>query len=184
MSAAGVERVLSPGGACWICGLPAVCGEKLPGRKRKVRGLCQTHADAIFGAEDPAWRRLDDKTQREIVDDWLRAMTILANGGHRPLEELMAEIAAVNDTRTEHIKIITPLMPGEAYDLDQADRAQRRLRSRETMVHAMITQILLGWCATASGETRGDVLQRLALTLDTWLDQPEPPAQGPSAGSS
>jgi hypothetical protein len=24
----GVERVPSPGGACWMCGLPAVCGEK------------------------------------------------------------------------------------------------------------------------------------------------------------
>ncbi len=27
----------SPGGACWVCGLPAVCGEKLPGRRHKVR---------------------------------------------------------------------------------------------------------------------------------------------------
>jgi hypothetical protein len=32
----------------------AVCGEKLPGRRRKVRGLCQTHADAVFaGTPDP-----------------------------------------------------------------------------------------------------------------------------------
>ena len=46
----GVERVPLREGACWICGLAAVCGEKLPGRRHKVRGLCQTHADAVFGA--------------------------------------------------------------------------------------------------------------------------------------
>ncbi len=39
MAGGGVERVPAPGGACWICGLPAVCGEKLPGRLHKVRGL-------------------------------------------------------------------------------------------------------------------------------------------------
>jgi hypothetical protein len=48
----GVERVPSPGGVCWLCGLTAVCGEKLFGRRRKVRGLCQAHADAVFGASD------------------------------------------------------------------------------------------------------------------------------------
>jgi len=64
-----LERVPSPGGACWMCGLPAVCGEKLPGRRRKARVLCQAHADAVFGAENPPWRRLDAKTQRDIVED-------------------------------------------------------------------------------------------------------------------
>ncbi len=52
-----------------MCGLPAVCGEKLPGRRRKARVLCQAHADAVFGAENPPWRRLDAKTQRDIVED-------------------------------------------------------------------------------------------------------------------
>jgi hypothetical protein len=32
------------------------------------------------------------------------------------------------------------------------------------MVHAMITQVLLGWCATAAGQTRSEVIERLALT--------------------
>jgi hypothetical protein len=31
---------------------------------------------------------------------------------------------------------------------------------------------------TAAGQTRGEVIERLALTLDTWLDQPgAPPGQ-------
>ena len=55
MTSGGVERVPAPqGAACWICGLTAVRGERLPGRRHKVRALCQAHADAVFGAQDPA----------------------------------------------------------------------------------------------------------------------------------
>jgi hypothetical protein len=110
----GVERVPSPGGPCWICGLPAACGEKLPGKRHKVRGLCQSHADAVFGMQDPPGRHLDAKPQREIAEEWLRSITILAHGGHRPADELLAEIAAVNDTGTETIRLMSPLMPGLA----------------------------------------------------------------------
>jgi len=47
------------------------------------------------------------------------------------------------------------------------------------MVHAIVTQILLDWCATATGQTRSDVIQRLAL-LDAWLDdEPRPLPEGP-----
>lgn len=173
MTGTGAERVPSPGGACWICGLPAVCGEKLPGRRHKVRALCQAHADAVFGSQDPLWRRLDAKTQRDIVGEWLRGMTILAHGGGRPMNELLAEISAVNEAGTHAIRLVSPLMPGEARDLQENIRAQNRLRGRETMVHAIVTQILLGWCATASGQTPSDVIQRLALRLDAWLDEHE-----------
>jgi hypothetical protein len=158
-----------------MCGLPAVCGQQMSGRRRKVRGLCQVHADALFGAENPPWRRLDAKTQRDIVQDWLRGITIMAHGRGRPMKELLAEIAAVNDVGTEQVRLVTPLLPGELRDLQESNRAEYRLRGREGMVHAIITQILLGWCADASGETRADVLQRLALRLDAWLDELEQP---------
>lgn len=177
MTGAGVDRVPSPGGACWMCGLPAVCGEKLPGRRHKVRALCQAHADAVFGSQDPPWRHMDARTQRDIAEEWLRGMTILAHGGGRPAGELLAEIAAVNETGAHMIRLISPLMPGEARDLHASIRAQNRLRGRETMVHAIVTQILLGWCATATGQAPGEVLQRLALELDDWLGQSGPPGQ-------
>lgn len=128
MAGGGVERVPSPGGACWMCGLPAVCGEKLPGRRHTVRALCQSHADAVFGLEDPPWKRLDAKSQREIADEWLRSITILAHGGHRPPAELLAEIAAVNQAGTETVRLMSPLMPGEARDLEETQRAVDRLR--------------------------------------------------------
>ncbi|UJW32431.1 hypothetical protein L3Q67_01175 [Saccharothrix sp. AJ9571] len=48
---AGVVRVASvEGGPCWLCGLPAVAGEKLPGRRHKVRLLCRRHDQLVFGA--------------------------------------------------------------------------------------------------------------------------------------
>jgi hypothetical protein len=33
------------------------------------------------------------------------------------------------------------------------------------MVHAVVAQVLLSWCATASGQTPSDVIQRLALAV-------------------
>jgi hypothetical protein len=45
----------------------------------------------------------------------------------------------------------------------------------ETMIHAMVTQILLGWHTIATGQTRGDTIQRLALALEAWLDEPRTP---------
>jgi len=157
-----------------MCGLPAVCGEKLPGRRRKARGLCQAHADAVFGAEDPPWRHWDARTQRDITEEWLRSMTILAHGVGRPMKDLIAEIAAVNEVSTDPVRLASPLMPGEARDLEETFRAQNRLRGREAMVHAMATQLLIGWCAMATGQTRGEVVQRLALALDEWLGDSGP----------
>ncbi|UJW36898.1 hypothetical protein L3Q67_45350 (plasmid) [Saccharothrix sp. AJ9571] len=45
----GVVRVAACGGRCWLCGLPAVSGEKLPGRRHKVRLLCRRHDQLVFG---------------------------------------------------------------------------------------------------------------------------------------
>jgi hypothetical protein len=87
------------------------------------------------------------------------------------MNEVLAEIAAVNDVGTEQVRLVTPLLPGELLDLRESNRAEHRLRGREAMVHAIVTQILLDWCADASGETRADILQRLALRLDAWLDE-------------
>jgi hypothetical protein len=97
-------------------------------------------------------------------------MTILAHGAGRPLRDLFSEIATVNEVGTDHLRLATPLMPGDARDLDETFRAQNRLRGRETLVHAVAAQVPIGWCATANGQTRGEVVQRLALALDEWAD--------------
>jgi len=112
MTGCGVSGCHRPKGRPAGCAACRQCaGEKLPGRRHKVLALCQRHADAVFGSEDPLRRRLDAKTQRDIVNGWLSAMTILAHGVGRPPEELPAEIAAVNDIGTETIRLVSPMMP-------------------------------------------------------------------------
>lgn len=49
MTGAGVQRIEGCGGRCWICGRPAVVGQKLPNRRHKARLLCRTHDEAVFG---------------------------------------------------------------------------------------------------------------------------------------
>jgi uncharacterized membrane protein len=74
---------------------------------------------------------------------------------------------------------MSPLMPGEARDLRETQlvtqRAVGRLRSRETMVHAAVTQILIDWHATATGQERAEIIQQLALRLYSMFDQPGRP---------
>ena len=40
------------------------------------------------------------------------------------------------------------------------------------MVHAAVTQILLAWYATATGQTLSQAIQRLALTLSEMFEGP------------
>lgn len=80
-----------------------------------------------------------------------------------PSGELLAAIAAVNEAGTETFRLMSPLMPGEARDLQETQRAVNRLRGREAMVHAAVTQILLDWYATATGQTLALVAVQRAL---------------------
>ncbi len=67
---------------------------------------------------------------------------------------------------------MSPLMPGEARDLQEIQLAVNRLRSRETMVHAAVTQILLDWYAIATSHTHSEAIQRLAPRLSAMFDDP------------
>jgi hypothetical protein len=51
------------------------------------------------------------------------------------------------------------------------------------MIHAAVTQMLLDWYATSTSQAHSDVIQSLALKLNEWLDDPEPPRDQPGAGS-
>ncbi|VVJ22759.1 Uncharacterised protein [Amycolatopsis camponoti] len=44
----GVQRIPAAEGVCWICGRPAVSGERLPGRRPRVRLLCWQHDQAVI----------------------------------------------------------------------------------------------------------------------------------------
>jgi hypothetical protein len=174
------ERVPAPPGGCWFCGEPAMCGQKLAGRRRRVRGLCSRHADAVFGPADPPWQRLDAKPMRETVHEWMAGLTIVSHAAGRAPQELHAEIAKVNQPETVRLELVTPLLPGELRTLNETVRAVQQLRSRETSVHLLVTALLVGWLAEATEQSRSDVLQRLSLTLESVLLPPgeNPPQPG------
>jgi hypothetical protein len=49
------------------------------------------------------------------------------------------------------------------------------------MIHATVTQILLDWHATATGQSRSEVIQKLALKLNAMFDESGPPGpDGPA----
>jgi hypothetical protein len=50
----GVQRIPVSGGFCWLCGFAAVAGEKLPGRRHKIRLLCRRHDELVFGSRPSA----------------------------------------------------------------------------------------------------------------------------------
>jgi len=50
MAVTGAERVAAPQrGRCWMCGLSAIAGDRLPGRRHKVRLPCRRHDELVFG---------------------------------------------------------------------------------------------------------------------------------------
>ena len=50
----GVVRVPVVGGWCWLCRQPAVVGERLPGRGRRVRLLYERHEELTYGRAVPS----------------------------------------------------------------------------------------------------------------------------------
>jgi hypothetical protein len=51
----------------------------------------------VFGPDGPPWERIYAVTSRELVEEWMRALTIFSNSQGRALEELLAEVSEVQD---------------------------------------------------------------------------------------
>lgn len=49
-----------------------------------------------------------------------------------------------------------------------------RLRSREYGAHALATSLLMRWLSEATGKPHSDIINRLALTIDSMLPPDEP----------
>jgi hypothetical protein len=64
---AGVVRVEAVAGVCWLDGLPAVAGEKLPGRRRRVRLLCRLHDVAVFGGPNAVAAVRAERTGKAVT---------------------------------------------------------------------------------------------------------------------
>lgn len=171
----GLERVPAPKKWCWVCGRPAVCGAKSFGWRRKVRALCADHAEALLGPADPApWEQINRSSQRDLCNEWLRALTIFTHSNGQSLEQIMDEIRAVNQPESITVRLATPLPADDQRKIAESAHAVNILRSRETLIHMAITVQLVRWLSEATGRTQGDIIQDLALVIDRILPEEDP----------
>ncbi len=103
----------------------------------------------------------------------MRALTLLVDSepGTMP-EQLIESIAHVNRPGVTRLEISTPLPPHDAAVLEQARAWNAQVRSNQAKANTLVDVLLIDWLAEASGRSRAEVVQRLALALEHLL----PPA--------
>jgi hypothetical protein len=83
-------------------------------------------------------------------------------------------IAEMNEAHTYRLEVPNPPSLVDLNRLAEAIRDVNRLRSREHGVHALVTSLLLRWLSQATGQPQCEILNRLALTIDSHLPPDEP----------
>ncbi len=104
------------------------------------------------------------RAPREVLDDWLRALTILSEG-HSP-EETFNLIALVNQPGQHRVRIRTPRPADDAHAVEDALPWYRDLLDRQVKVNLAIESILIGWLAESTGQSRNQIVQRLAEAIN------------------
>lgn len=108
---------------------------------------------------------LPQQTQRELLDDWLRSLTILGDG--KSLEETFDLIAQVNQPGTHRVRIHTPLPAEDAQALEETLAWYQAVRDRQAKINLGIEGLLIRWLSEATGQTWSQIVQRMAVTFNT-----------------
>ncbi|GIG61509.1 hypothetical protein Lfu02_58810 [Longispora fulva] len=107
-------------------------------------------------------------TGRDLLEQWLRALTILGDSSLTPQERLDL-ITEVNPPEQLDLRISTPLPQVDVEAIQNAFARAASLHSRKTSVHILVENQLIAWLGEATDSSREQVLQRLALSLDQAL---------------
>jgi hypothetical protein len=105
-----------------------------------------------------------------LAEDWMRALTIVVHSepGTTP-EQLIQSIAQANQPASVRVEISTPLPQHDIEVLEEARAWNAEVRSSQAKVNTLVDVLLIGWLAEASGQSRSEVVQRLALTVEKLL---------------
>lgn len=97
----------------------------------------------------------------------------MGEGGKSP-QQLMDQIAEVTQVDQDQpvVVITTPLPRRDVDAIEAAQQWYASARSRQAGVHLLVENLLIGWLTDATGQSRSEIIQRLALTIETVL----PPA--------
>lgn len=124
-------------------------------------------ADRGHGQVGQAAEPLPAHDPRAMLDDWLRALTVVGEG-HTPADAL-ALIAQVNQPQTVQVRIRTPLPSEDAQALRESLAWQHEARSRQAGVNLLVEDRLIRWLAEATGQSWSEIVQRLARDLNGVL---------------
>lgn len=113
-----------------------------------------------------------DPPTRDLVDQWLRALTIFVDRSRSPAQR-MDQLQRVADPGKLSVRLTTPLRPEEARKLDEAFAGLSQLYRRQIGVHILVDDLLMRWLGQATGATRSEIITRLALTIDGLLPPDE-----------
>lgn len=106
----------------------------------------------------------DIPSSRELLDKWLTALTILGEYDKTPQERLDL-IREINQPGTIQVGLETPLSSQDKQNLADAIDSFSTLRGRQTGIHLVIQEVLIKWLGEATGQTRSEIIQQLALKM-------------------
>jgi hypothetical protein len=90
------------------------------------------------------------------------------------MPERLELIREVNQPSTHTVVFTSPISVEDFAMVSAAMQDVNQLRSRETAAHALVTSLLLSWLSQATGVSKGEIITRLALTIDRLHPADEP----------
>lgn len=104
---------------------------------------------------------------REVMEDKLRALTILCEG--RELDEAFELIGQVTDGDTYNMSLHSNLDPADVRTLTQAAMWRKAVHARHNTVSLLVEMRLIAKLAEATGTTANDVVRELAADMNDLM---------------
>jgi hypothetical protein len=106
----------------------------------------------------------EEPSVRDSIDRWMRMLTV---HGDKDLsrQEQTDLLRQVNPPISAHIAFSTKLTESEKHALADAVAQLGKRQTYETAAHLAIDELLIGWLAQATDQSRSEILQRLGLML-------------------
>jgi len=113
---------------------------------------------------------------REILEGHIRALTLIFadDGREHNMEWLRSQVNLVHEVNGStplQLRIETPLLPWEEADIRRQIEVHNRTQSRSEWAHIIIDHFLLDWLIRATGSSREDLIQRLAIESSNLMDR-------------
>jgi hypothetical protein len=107
---------------------------------------------------------LEVPSSRELLDDWLAVLTLIGTQSELSDEEAELMARAIGRHSLD-IELESTVSPRDNELLAEFTSAIGELFNRQAKVHWLVEERLIDLLGQATGESRSDIVQRLALEL-------------------